>query len=112
MTNQRENPKPDIGLIFAAVFVLAGLLVAMSSAPGCSPAPARNKIIPGNAEIERSVRGASRLRVEIRQPTRAVVPRPMPRVIIDPELLELMEQKQAAEAAEVAEAVEVDGGDQ
>jgi hypothetical protein len=53
--------------------LLAGAL-AIVMLVACSPAPARNRVTPGTARVEREVQGPSRWRIEIRQPLRVYVP--------------------------------------
>ena len=68
-----------IGFAFGAIS--AGLVVATATLAicllvGCSPAPARSRVTPGTASVDRTIVQPSRLRIEVRQPPRVYVPTP------------------------------------
>ncbi len=72
MLDARKRAAGLLVVKVAATFVL--LAVAAFVLSGCSPAPARNRVTPGTASVERTIEQPSRWRIEIRQPPRVYVP--------------------------------------
>jgi len=62
----REIAKGIAPLVFITIAVL--LL------SGCTAQPARNRVTPGQASVNREVQGPTRWRIEVRQPPRVYVP--------------------------------------
>jgi len=65
-TTLRDIAESVAPLVFVAI---AAMLLS-----GCTSQPARNRVTPGQASVDREVVGPSRWRIEIRQPPRVYVP--------------------------------------